>query len=149
MDSSGKTSRAPRGNAAWNLGFAGVGLGLAATFAWVLARDHAAHELAMQGLRREVAMRERDLAEERLVLDELSRDRGSRMTREDELDKVYERLARLSPSAGNAPGRQQEARRLQKLIDCYPYEVKRSVEKQRGIKQPCNCPPGDPLCSCL
>jgi len=149
MDSSGKNSRAPRGHARWHLGFAGVGLGLAAMFAWVLARDYAAHQLALQGLRRELALRERDLARERLVLEEVSRDRRSRITQEDELDKVYERLAQLSPSAGNAPGRQQEERRLQKLIDCYPSWARERVEKQRGVKRECGCPPGDPLCSCL
>lgn len=149
MDSSGKSSRAPRGHAGWHLAFAGVGLGLAAMFAWVLARDYAAHQLALQGLRRELALRERDLAQERQVLEEVSRDRGSRITQEDELDQVYERLARLSPSASNAPGRQQEERRLQKLIDCYPSVIKERVEKQRGIKKQCGCSPGDPLCACL
>ena len=149
MISSEKNSRVMRGHVAWHLAGASVGVAVAVMFAWIVSGDAAAHERAMQGLSRELAAHERGLARARLGRQELSADGRSNATQVEALDRVYERLALLSRSGGDAQSRQHEERRLKRRIDCYPYEVRTKVEQQRGIKKQCGCAPDDPLCSCL
>jgi hypothetical protein len=42
--------------------------------------------------------------------------------------------------------RGEELRNIQRLIACFPPSIRARVPK---LTKPCNCAPGDPLCSCL